>query len=262
MPLLTELSNWRVKMTQIERELAKESEEYDLTFVADFNGLKLENFISSSLNASIEVLQGAINVEFEEVAQPPTWNVKPVTNARSSTNHDRRLNRTLVAGQKIKVPSGEYHNVYTISVEPSCYFYVYVNQSAISTSRLFEKFIDNAMSQFDENYLKLSSGKRFNESYDEAVTWKAYNKTKVYIAENFLDMISFNDSKKLEGPVEEREKLFIKELDEKNLLTQMYELFNEKFHSQVKNKLEREGHNLLTKLYRKMSNNMQRFKIG
>lgn len=262
MPLLTELSDWRVKMTHIEKELAKENEEYDLTFVADFNGLKLENFISNSLNASIEVLKGVVNVEMEEASLPLSWNIKPVTGARFSTNHDRRVNRTLVAGEKIKVPSGEYHNVYTISAEPSCYFYVYVNQTSISISRLFEKFRSNSLAEFERHYSDLSAGNKFNETYDEAFTWKAFNKTKHSISENFLNMISFNDSASLEGPIDEKEKRFIEELDDKQLLEQMYNLFNEKFHAQIKSKLEQNGHSVLTKLTRKVSKNMLRFKQG
>lgn len=262
MPLLTDLSDWRVKMTNIEKDLAKENEEYDLTFVADFNGLKLENFISNSLNASIEVLKGIVNVEIEEDSVPLNWNVKPVTNARFSTNHDRRVNKTLVAGEKIKVPSGQYHNVYTVSSEPSCYFYVYVNQTSILMSRLFDKFISNSMKEFEGHYSDLSAGKKFNETYDEAFTWKAFNRTKYSISENFLNMISFNDSASLEGPIDEKEKLFITELDDKQLLEQMYELFNEKFHGQIKLKLERNGHSVFTKLTRKVSNNMLRFKQG
>lgn len=102
MPLLTELSDWRVKMNEIERQLQEENQEYDLTFVADFNGLKLENYISHSLNASIEVLNGEINVEMESPSLD--WDVERSVDDKFSTSHAvKKFNRTLKSGQKLQV---------------------------------------------------------------------------------------------------------------------------------------------------------------
>jgi vitamin K-dependent gamma-carboxylase len=63
MPLLTNLSDWRTKMKDIEIKMGKIDRNLDITFVADFPGLMLENYISNDLNATIEVLNGQINVE-------------------------------------------------------------------------------------------------------------------------------------------------------------------------------------------------------
>ena len=103
MPLLSELSEWRVKMNKIEKKYESESNQsIDLTFVADFNGLKLENFISNYLNVSIEVLSGRINVEFEHLQlQESTQN-----DLFSSTNQTFikvKKNQTLSVGERVQV---------------------------------------------------------------------------------------------------------------------------------------------------------------
>ena len=59
-PLLTELSPWREKFTQIKKELREKSNFSDITFVADFPGLYLENFVSETLNASLTLLHGKL----------------------------------------------------------------------------------------------------------------------------------------------------------------------------------------------------------
>jgi len=41
MPLLTELSSWRSKLTEIEKKFQIDHKDFDLTFVADFYGLKV-----------------------------------------------------------------------------------------------------------------------------------------------------------------------------------------------------------------------------
>ncbi len=50
-------------MKDIEIKMGKIDRNLDITFVADFPGLMLENYISNDLNATIEVLNGQINVE-------------------------------------------------------------------------------------------------------------------------------------------------------------------------------------------------------
>lgn len=101
MPLLTELSDWREKLQDIERKHEEKSDEYDLTFVADFNGLKLENYISRSLTASLEVLKGEVNVELIENVN--NWSMERMTNDSFSSVGARKVNKTLVSGEKIEV---------------------------------------------------------------------------------------------------------------------------------------------------------------
>ena len=58
LPLLTELSPWREKLTQIKKELKEKSNFSDITFVSDFPGLFLENFVVDDLNTSLTLLHG------------------------------------------------------------------------------------------------------------------------------------------------------------------------------------------------------------
>ncbi|CAF0926611.1 unnamed protein product [Didymodactylos carnosus] len=117
-PLLTNLSDWRTRMQQIENDLSNKSQDVLVTFVADFPGLHLENFIPYDLNTTIEVLEGKIIVE----------------------HISEKKNMTLDVGDKTIVPNGDYHNVYTISSSPSCYMYVYINQSDVEILTLWDKY--------------------------------------------------------------------------------------------------------------------------
>ncbi|CAF3404201.1 unnamed protein product [Rotaria sp. Silwood1] len=117
-PLLTNLSDWRTRMLQIENDLSSKDQNVLITFVADFPGLFLENYIPPDLNTTIEVLEGEITVELISLQRNITLNV----------------------GQNISVPSGDYHNVYTISSTPSCYMYVYLNQSDADIVHLWDRF--------------------------------------------------------------------------------------------------------------------------
>lgn len=64
MPLLTDLTPWRTKLSNLEAEVVKWSNYSDVLFVADFPGLHLENYISTDLtNVSLTVLQGTIILE-------------------------------------------------------------------------------------------------------------------------------------------------------------------------------------------------------
>jgi vitamin K-dependent gamma-carboxylase len=121
MPLLTELSDWRTKMHSLEKEVEEKKLDVDLTFVADFPGLVLENYVAAGLNTTIEVLHGKVNVEVV----------------------DQKKNYTLNVGEKVDVPSGRYHNVYTISDTPSCFLYIYRNETSTLYSRLFSNYKKN-----------------------------------------------------------------------------------------------------------------------
>ncbi|XP_003965623.2 vitamin K-dependent gamma-carboxylase [Takifugu rubripes] len=118
MPLLVDLSPWRTKFQEIEGSLDNQTE---IVFIADFPGLHLENFVSEDLgNTSIQVLQGRVNVEVVE----------------------EKKNHTLEPGDKIQVPPGAYHRVYTVSEEPSCYMYVYVNTTEAALQENFTKLFE------------------------------------------------------------------------------------------------------------------------
>lgn len=102
-PLLTELSPWREKLIQIRNELREKSNFSEITFVADFPGLFLENFVAEDLNTSLTLLRGQVKVEFD------------------NTNH------TVQVGEEIILPSNDTHVVYTVSESPSCWMYIFMN---------------------------------------------------------------------------------------------------------------------------------------
>ncbi|XP_022081275.1 vitamin K-dependent gamma-carboxylase-like [Acanthaster planci] len=119
LPLLTELSDWRSRVDALEEELEKD--EMEVTFVADFPGLYLENFVSEDFtNTTLEVLKGEVIVELL----------------------DKIKNVTLKEGEKMQVPAGKFHNVYTISTTPSCYMYTFVNETAVMLEQNVDKFLD------------------------------------------------------------------------------------------------------------------------
>ncbi|KAM8794595.1 LOW QUALITY PROTEIN: vitamin K-dependent gamma-carboxylase [Eudromia elegans] len=111
LPLLLELSPWRARLQELEGGLDNHTE---VVFIADFPGLHLENFVSEDLgNTSVRVLRGEVTVELVE----------------------QRRNRTLREGDAMQLPAGQYHKVHTVSPEPSCYMYVYVNTTALALER-------------------------------------------------------------------------------------------------------------------------------
>ncbi|XP_078421916.1 vitamin K-dependent gamma-carboxylase isoform X2 [Cetorhinus maximus] len=118
MPLLVDLSPWRSKFDEIEKMLDNQT---DVVFIADFPGLHLENFVSEDLgNTSIQVLKGEVAVEV--VAE--------------------KKNYTLKEGEKMQLPAGDYHQVYTVSEDPSCYMYIYVNTTMVRFEENYTRFVE------------------------------------------------------------------------------------------------------------------------
>ncbi|XP_051786426.1 vitamin K-dependent gamma-carboxylase [Erpetoichthys calabaricus] len=118
MPLLVDLSPWRAKFSEVENALDNQTE---VVFIADFPGLCLENFVSEDLgNTSLHVLQGEVNVEIVM----------------------EKKNYTLKKDEKMQLPAGEYHKVYTISQEPSCYMYIYVNTTDVAVEKKVAKLFE------------------------------------------------------------------------------------------------------------------------
>uniref|UniRef100_A0A8C3K1S6 Vitamin K-dependent gamma-carboxylase n=1 Tax=Calidris pygmaea TaxID=425635 RepID=A0A8C3K1S6_9CHAR len=111
LPLLLELSPWRQRLQELESQLDGHT---DAVFIADFPGLHLENFVSEDLgNTSLRVLRGEVLVELVE----------------------QQHNRSLREGEGMQLPAGQYHKVHTVSAEPSCYMYLYVNTTALALER-------------------------------------------------------------------------------------------------------------------------------
>ncbi|XP_072038823.1 vitamin K-dependent gamma-carboxylase-like [Amphiura filiformis] len=117
MPLLTEFSDWRTQLKKTEDELG---ENIDVTFVADFPGLFLENYLNDDFdNCSITVLSGKVKVELV----------------------DNGTFITLNEGEKLQLPIGAFHNVHVVSKEPSTYMYLFVNGTNVE----YQKNITNAL---------------------------------------------------------------------------------------------------------------------
>uniref|UniRef100_A0A8C2H438 Vitamin K-dependent gamma-carboxylase n=1 Tax=Cyprinus carpio TaxID=7962 RepID=A0A8C2H438_CYPCA len=115
MPLLVDRSPWRTKFEEIEGSLDNQTE---VVFIADFPGLYLENYVSEDLgNTSVQVLEGLVNVEIV----------------------DEKKNYSLQPGEKMQIPAGGYHKVYTVSEGPSCYMYIYVNTTEAELQKNFTK---------------------------------------------------------------------------------------------------------------------------
>ncbi|XP_054254557.1 vitamin K-dependent gamma-carboxylase [Indicator indicator] len=111
LPLLLELSPWRQRLQEMEKQLDGHT---DAVFIADFPGLHLENFVSEDLgNTSLKVLRGEVLVELVEQGR----------------------NHSLREGQGMQLPAGQYHKVHTVSEQPSCYMYLYVNTTALALER-------------------------------------------------------------------------------------------------------------------------------
>ncbi|KAM6395625.1 vitamin K-dependent gamma-carboxylase [Rhynochetos jubatus] len=111
LPLLLELSPWRERLQELENRLDPHT---DAVFIADFPGLHLENFVSEDLgNTSLRVLRGEVLVELGE----------------------QHRNHSLREGEGMQLPAGQYHKVHTVSPEPSCYMYLYVNTTALALER-------------------------------------------------------------------------------------------------------------------------------
>jgi len=139
MPLLADLSDWRQRLAQLEKDIYNNMNDTEVVFVADFPGLSLENYIQADLKASLEVLNGQVLVEFEDA-----------------------VNHSLTAGDTLPLPAGQYHAVHTVSTEPSCYMYIYTNQTERDlqeTITAFQKLQDDtseASSDDDTNTVRLS----------------------------------------------------------------------------------------------------------
>lgn len=101
-PLQTELSDWRSKLKEIEAKFREANRDFELTFIADLNGLKLENYISGYLNASIEVLKGKVNVEIE-IEEDGSNAANKTVKSEKKSKKIRKQNVTLGIGEKFEV---------------------------------------------------------------------------------------------------------------------------------------------------------------
>uniref|UniRef100_A0A0A9YUT8 Vitamin K-dependent gamma-carboxylase n=1 Tax=Lygus hesperus TaxID=30085 RepID=A0A0A9YUT8_LYGHE len=104
MPLLSDLSDRRQKMGEIENEVLTWSNRSAVLFIADFPGLVLENYIHKDLgNITLTVLEGEVLYRVDDEEE------------------------LLCEGASTRVPPATFHKVLTTSSTPSSYMYTYLN---------------------------------------------------------------------------------------------------------------------------------------
>lgn len=86
--------------------------EYELTFVADLPGLRLENYVTEFLNSSVEVLRGRINLEVEYTEEEEE--IVPVEEKEKDTRKKKEVkikkrNYTLNVGDKKEVSDSKFN---------------------------------------------------------------------------------------------------------------------------------------------------------
>lgn len=107
LPLLSGYSDWRPKIREMQKDFMNQSDYTEVTFIADFPGMYLENFLNTDLgNTTVEVLDGDIEVELVD---------------QEGGKHK------LGVGERMKLPADEFHNVHVIGDSPACYMYIYEN---------------------------------------------------------------------------------------------------------------------------------------
>jgi len=169
----------------------------------------------------------------------------------------RRQNFTIGPGERIQVPSGAFHNVYTISKEPSCFFYIYINETALEVSHLYERFSLNIMKEYNRTFENLYESKK--DVLDrENITWLALNLTVHRNSKEFLHMISFNESKSIQENQNELNR--IQEKFEKKNLNYMYDLFTSQFRTDIKNTFIAIKSSFFQKHFKHFEKNKHRFK--
>ena len=238
-PLMSDLSGWRSKLKEIEDYYSKNNTDFDLTFVADLKGLKLENFISPFLNSTIEVLNGKVEIETE-------------------SKNGKKKNTTLNVGEKLNLPSGNYHTVYTISDQPSCFFYIFLNETAIVLSDWFDNFSTNMFQTFNRTFETLKKSKEIIEEAE--LLWKAYNKTLIINSKNFYQMIAKNESN-IKQDLEKDIANIISYINEKKLNnTMIYHSFVNQFYINFNDRQVKAKYSFIYKNYRKLLSVLIRFK--
>mgnify|MGYP000045249077 CR=1 FL=1 len=124
MPLLHNLNNWRERLKELKQEI--EDENIDVTFVADYPGLTLENFLAADLdNTTVELMGGSAFVSLDD------QDGKEVP---------------LAVGEKYHLPPGEFHTIHATGDDPVMYMYIYQNSTEIDMRKKYK-----ALTQIDEH---------------------------------------------------------------------------------------------------------------
>lgn len=88
-------------------------------------------------NTSLRVLRGEVLVELVEQRRNHSLREgegMQVRSFRGCGTHRRGVFGVLMVSPA-QLPAGQYHKVHTVSAEPSCYMYLYVNTTALALER-------------------------------------------------------------------------------------------------------------------------------
>jgi len=130
LPLLQDLSDWREKLKEMKKEI--QDDEIDISFIADFPGLSLENYLAPDLdNTTVELLGGEIEINFDDQANEET-DVVPKYIPE--------------IGERVKLPAGEFHSIKVVSDEPAVYMYIYQNSTDLTVRKAYK-----ALSEIDDH---------------------------------------------------------------------------------------------------------------
>lgn len=136
LPLMMEFDDMRDQIRKKSKEINEEDEFQEVTFIADFPGLRLENFLAADFkNTTVELISGQAKVEF--------------------LDDKNREDEVLEIGKPIYLPPDQFHNILTIGETPSCYMYIYENNThrefinKYNTFKLdFEKMSENEQNSY------------------------------------------------------------------------------------------------------------------
>ena len=159
----------------------------------------------------------------------------------------------------LQIPSGTYHSIYTISVEPSSFVYVYMNRTALALDGLLNTFLKNMDVEYNQHLLKLKSDPVQVQGHDEeALDELAVNLTLIENSKSFRKMLLNQTTlTSLEQGYAGLQEVLAENGFNESFI---YKQFVDKFHTVHAHKLDKASENLIAKAKRKIYSHVLRFK--
>ena len=172
-----------------------------------------------------------------------------------------KRNLTMNIGEKFTLPSTSYHSIYTVSNEPSCYVYIYLNRTASVLDGLLGNYLINMESFYNNTLKKIDQSSSEREEKALNLTLEENSKHFFRMLINRTELVKTDqEEEQINQKLIEIDRLFI---DNKLNKTKIYNDFVDKFHSFMseQEKTERNSkENLFGKIKRKLNSNWSRFK--
>jgi len=132
LPLLYENDDMRDIIKDKSKDAVMDDPFTEVTFISDFPGMFLENFLNEDFkNTTIELLKGQIEISFPD--------------------DETREILKVELNQKVTLPPNQFHNVHTVGSEPSCYMYVFENNTHRAYVNEWEKFKEKWENEIADN---------------------------------------------------------------------------------------------------------------